>query len=140
MAKDVSEKVVFASPAWVDVARKVLEELVAEHGEDGKSFSACEVFTDAPPEIAGADGSAAWHFRIVDKTVSVGRGAIEEADMNVSADYKSVLPMVRLVYTPELVAQMQRSRPQAPAESSRGQATPPSWLVELHNRLAVVTE
>ena len=89
---------------------------------------------------AGADGAAAWHFRIVDKTVSVGRGAIEEADMNVSADYKSVLPMVRLVYTPEMVAQMQRGRPQAPAESSGGQVTPPSWLVELHNRLAVVTE
>ena len=51
---DVAEKVAFARPEWVAIARTVLEEVVAEHGEPGKSFSVCEVFTDAPP----GDGSS----------------------------------------------------------------------------------
>ncbi len=59
----MTEKVAFASPEWVDIARVVLEELVAKHGETGQSYSVCEVFTDAPPGIAGADGTtAAWHL------------------------------------------------------------------------------
>ena len=29
-------KVPFVSPAWVDIARGMLEELVSEHGEEGK--------------------------------------------------------------------------------------------------------
>ena len=50
-------KVPFASPAWVDIARGELEELVAEHGKDRESFSVCEAFADAPKDIADADGS-----------------------------------------------------------------------------------
>ncbi len=110
---DGTEKVAFASPEWVDIARTVLEELVAEHGEAGKSYSVCEVFTDAPKGMAGADATtAAWHFRIVDKTVTVGAGEIKDADMNARVDYDSVLPMVRLVYTPEMVTRAERDRPQ----------------------------
>ncbi len=123
-------KVAFASPAWVDIARIVLEELVAKHGEAGKSFSVCEVFTDAPPGMSGADATtASWHFRIVDKTVTVGEGEIKQADMNIRFDYESALPMARLVYP-------------APAEggSTGDRSRLPSYLVELHNRMAVVTQ
>ena len=35
------EKLVFASPEWVELGRKVLEELVAKHGEEGQKFSIC---------------------------------------------------------------------------------------------------
>ena len=37
----------FVSPAWVDVATSVLEELVAEHGEEGVRYSVCEAFLGA---------------------------------------------------------------------------------------------
>ncbi len=138
---DASEKVAFASPAWVDIARVVLEDLVAKHGEIGKSFSACEVFTDAPQGVAGADSkTAAWHFRIVDKTVTVGEGEITGADFNVSADYQSAVPAARIVYTPEMVARMQQNPPQVEAESTGERPNLPPYLLELHNRMAVVTQ
>ena len=137
---DVTEKVAFASPEWVDVARTVLEELVAEHGETGKSYSVCEVFTEAPAGLAGADATtAAWHFRVVDKTVTVGEGEID-ADTNVRVDYKSVLPLARLVLTPEMLARAERNPPQVEGKSTGDRSNMPSYLAELHNRLAVVTQ
>ena len=137
---DTTKKVTFASVEWVGLARTVLEELVAEHGEAGKSFSACEVFTDAPEGLAGPEATtAAWHFRIVGKTVTVGEGEIDGADFNVRAAYAQVLPLAKLVYTPEMVARMRASQPQAEA-GGNGQPTPPAYLVERHNRLAVLTK
>ncbi len=133
-----TEKVVFASAEWVDLARTVLEELVAEHGESGKSFSVCEVFTDAPEGLAGPDATtAAWHFRIVDKTVTVGEGEITGTDMNARAAYAQVLPMVKMVFTPEMVKQAQSMQPEGGDDEKPAL---PSYLVELHNRLAVVTK
>lgn len=121
---DRAEKVVFGSVEWLNLARTVLEELVAEHGEEGKSFSACEVFTDAPEGLAGPDPTTvAWHFRIDGKTVTVGEGEIKGADLNVSAPYALVLPLAKMVYTPE-----------------RYPFLVPPYVVELHNRLAVLTK
>ena len=129
-------KVTFASLAWVDLARAVLEELVAEHGEPGVSFSACEIFTDAPPGMAGADDTTvAWHFRIDGKTVTVGAGAIDGAVMNIRADYTGTLPVARLVYAPEVLPERERNPPRLQGEAS-GRSQAPPYLVELHNRLA----
>ena len=140
-ATRVTEKVAFASPEWVDIARTVLEELVAEHGEIGTSFSVCEVFTDAPSGMAGAvAATASWHFRIVDKSVTVGEGEINDADMNLRVDYQSVLPVARLVYTPEMLEQLERNPPQVGGISTANRSNMPSYLVELHHRLAVVTQ
>ena len=136
-ALSVTQKVVLGSVEWVDLARTVLEELVAEHGETGKSFSACEVFTDAPEGLAGPDPTtAAWHFRIVGKTVTVGVGEIERADINVRAPYAQVLSVAKMVYTPEMIARARARQPQAEA----GANAAPAYLVELHNRLAVLTK
>ena len=55
--------------------------------------------------------------------------------MNVRADYAQVLPIAKMVYTPELVSRMRASQPQA---EGNGPALP-TYLVELHNRLAVLT-
>ena len=51
-------KLAFASPGWVDEARRVLEDLVSTHGEAGRRFSVCERFTSAPADIAPS-GTAA---------------------------------------------------------------------------------
>jgi len=135
---DSTEKIPFASKEWVAIARTVLEEIVAEHGEPGKSFSVCEVFTDAPEGLAGPDApTAAWNFHIVDKTVTVGEGEIDGADISVNFPYQQVLPIARLVYTPEMVEQMRAARTTG---ADNDQPAPPSYLVELHNRLAVITE
>ena len=135
---ETTKKLAFASSEWVDLARTVLEELVAEHGETGKSFSVCEAFTDAPEGLAGPDAATAvWHFRIVDNTVAVGEGEIDGADLSVRVAYAQALPMARMVYTPEMVEQARAARALAGDES---QPTPPAYLLELHNRLAVVTQ
>ena len=131
----MSENLAFLSPEWVVKARETLEALVAVHGESGKSFSACEVFTDAPPGLAGdAPTTAAWHFVIEGKQVTVGEGEIEGADMAIRVDYVTSLPAARTVYTPEMIAGAQ-----AGDDGGKGPAFP-AYLVELHNTMAVITE
>jgi len=132
-----AKKFPFASHEWLEVARSVLEELVAEHGEEGKKFSACEVFTDAPEGLVGPDPTtAAWHFVIDGKAVTVGEGEIDNADLAPRASYSQVLMIAKMVITPEMVKQFEGAMPQA---GGSGKA-PPTYLLELHNRLAVVTQ
>jgi hypothetical protein len=138
------EKVPFAGPAWVDAARGVLQELVAEHGVDGAKFSVCEAFAAAPLEFADEDGFAAWHFYIDGKDVQVGRGRVGDVDVTIQATWELVLPMARLVYTPELLAQWEKNPPERPEDPNALQngdmTNMPPYLMELHNRLAVITE
>ena len=137
---EAQTKVVFASHEWIALARTILEDLVAEHGRSGHTFSICEVFTNAPPGLAGDEETvAAWYIRIDGKHVEVGEGAIEGADMSVSVDYDEVLPVARLVYTPEILARRASEQAEGTAASERP-ANIPGYLVELHNRLAVATQ
>jgi hypothetical protein len=129
-------KLEFASAAWIAEARRILEALVAAHGEPGRRFSVCEVFTDAPAEVAPS-GVASWHFRIDGKTVEAGPGTIDGPDVLISADYAATLPNARLVYTPEILAQRRAAR--SDGARSGGGPKAPRYLVELHNRLAVLT-
>jgi hypothetical protein len=136
---DGQGKLAFASAPWIDAAREILEDLVATHGEPGRAFSCCECFSDAPADVAPA-GIAAWHFRIDGRSVEVGAGEIADADMNVRAGYAATLPVARLVYTPEFLAQRAADRAAGkapPANPAMSRA--PRYLVELHNRLAALT-
>lgn len=137
-------KVAFASPAWIEIARGVLEDLVSEHGKEGQAFSICEAFAEAPAEIADEDGFAAWHFYIDGKSVRVGQGRVDDADVQIQASWELVLPVARLVYTPELLADRAKNppeRPKDPNASQTGDMTKmPPYLLELHNHMAKVTE
>ena len=141
---EIQIKVPFASPAWVDVAREVLQELVSQHGEEGKGFSVCEAFAQAPAEIADADGFASWHFYVNGTSVRVGVGRISDADVQIQASWALSLPGARLVYTPEVLAEWETNppqRPEDPHEKVEGDmAALPAYLLELHNRMAVITE
>lgn len=132
-------KVAFASYEWLDLAREVLEDLVEQHGKIGTSFSVCEVFTNAPEGMIGPDpAKAAWHFSIVDKTVAVGEGEIDGADMAVSVEYDKALPMARRTYPAflgGLVMPVVRL-----LSYLRRKPSPPAYLLDLHNRLALVTQ
>jgi hypothetical protein len=139
MAAEGDERLAFAGPAWIDAARGILEDLAAAHGQAGLRFSVCERFTDAPAQVAPS-GVASWHFRIDGTSVTVAAGEIADADVNIAADYQKTLPVARLVYTPEFLEKRAAERaagkgPAAPA----GMSGAPAWLVELHNRLAVLT-
>jgi hypothetical protein len=132
-----AEKVVFASLAWIDVARSILQELVAEKGEPGRAWSLCERFANAPPEVA-ASGLAAWHFRIDGKNVSVGPGEIDDADVTISSDYQTTLPAARAIYSPDLYAERVADHTPRPGVDGDLSNAPP-YLLELHNRLAALT-
>ena len=133
----------FASPAWVAQAGSALEEIVAEHGEEGAKFSVCEIFFDAPAEFADEDGVAAWHIRVDGKSVHVATGRIADADVCIQATWETSLPGARLVYTPELIAAWQDNPPEPPDDPNlkvTGETGAlPGYLAELHNRMAVVT-
>lgn len=138
MSPDGSDgKVVFGSQAWLAAAAEVLEQLVRQHGEVGRSFSACEVFTDAPEGVAGPQGAAmAWHFRIVDRTVTIGSGEIRGADLSVRVRYKWAIRGARMQYPGFLVW---LAWPQQAILRLLGRPIPPPYLLELHNRLARIT-
>lgn len=139
MDNQSADKVNFASSAWIDVARQQLEEIVAERGEPGTRFSLCEVFTDAPTSIT-ATGTAAWHFYVDGKTVRVSAGEVDDADVKIRTDYQGVLPRARQYYTPEILAERATQPPGAGFDSVEGDMSlVPDYLVELHNRLAVIT-
>ena len=141
---DNMEKVPFASPAWVELARDVLEDLIEQHGEDGVNYSVCEAFAEAPDEISDDDGFAAWYFYVKGRSVRVGVGRKTDTDIQIQATWKLSLESARTVYTPELRAEWEKNPPQRPPDPNQklvGEMTTlPSYLGELHNRLAVVTE
>lgn len=133
----------FASEEWVDQARSALEEIVAEHGEEGTRYSVCETFFEAPSSIADEDGIAAWHMVIDGKSVHVATGRIVDADVDIQATWEPSLERARLVYTPELIAEWQENPPLPPDDPNlKVTGDPgelPEYLAELHNRLAVIT-
>ncbi len=139
VVEQAAEKVDFAGEAWVARVREVLEELVAAHAENDTKLSVCEVFTDAPATVA-ASGTAAWHFYIDGKSVRVATGEVDDADVTIRADYETALPGARAVYTPEYLAQMESMPPpEKPPQIEGDTSAFPPWLVELHNRMAVIT-
>ena len=131
-------KLAFAGPEWIAAAEAILR-TSRRHGEAGQRFSLCERFTDAPVEISPS-GLAAWWFRLDGQTVEVGAGEIGDADATVTADYVATLPVARLVYTPEVIAERRAKRERGELPSQQGDwSRAPRWLTELHNRLAVIT-
>ncbi len=135
----MNDKVDFGGAAWIDAARIVLADLVSRHGEHGKRFSVCEVFSDAPGRVA-TTGVAAWHFYIDGMDVTVGAGEVADVDVTIRADYQTALPGARLVYTPEVLAARAKAPPPAkPAAIAGDMSKAPPYLIELHNRLAVIT-
>ena len=136
------ERLDFASAAWVDKAGQVLNVLVSEHGEEGVSFSVCEVFTNAPTRVA-SNGTAAWYFYIEGKSVRIGIGEQPGTDIRIQADYESSLPNVRLVYTPEILeetrANAKKRSPDTSSSVDGDISKAPPYLVELHNQMAPLT-
>ena len=130
-------KVILASPEWLALAREILEDLVATYGQPGKSFSGSETFIDAPAGLIGPEPTvAAWHFTIEDKTVAVGEGAIDGADIIVKVSYERALKGAKVVY-PAIVGWLAMPIVNV-LGFFRRKSSPPAYLMQLHNRLAVL--
>ena len=93
------DKFEFCSAAWVGVARDYIETQCAANDISDIRLSFCERFTDAPPELATEENNVTgWHIRIKDGKLEVGHGVIVGADLTITADYATVLPLARTVF------------------------------------------
>ena len=90
-----------------------------------------------------SSGTAAWYFYIEGKSVRIGLGEEPGTDVRIQADYKSSLPNVRLVYTPEILEEMRANAEERSADTSSSvegdMSKAPPYLVELHNQMAPLT-
>lgn len=138
---EITKKMAFASPEWVDYAIALVEELVAKNAKEGDSFSMSELFTDAPKGMSGPDSTTAgWHFRIKDKTVTAGHGKLADADWAIEADYEKTVPSARFVHTPEMLEKSRQKPSVIKSRATGKEVTVPPYVSELHNKLAVVTK
>ena len=88
----------FASPAWIDEARRSLTAVVDPVADAlrGVRFAICEIYSDPPATLVGDDrGALAWHFVIEDGHVEVGHGARDDVDHTVRADYHVAIPYAK---------------------------------------------
>ncbi|MEJ0024706.1 MAG: hypothetical protein WDN01_01655 [Rhizomicrobium sp.] len=139
------DKFEFASPAWIAALKERLAKYAAEAGP-AASLSICEVFNKVPKHLdKNGTGTIAWHCIVENgKLVKFEETAIAEADVRTEHDYDFVVPVARMVYTPETMAEVEAYMAKGIAEgrsvsTSRDRTKVPANFVGLHNDLAVRT-
>ena len=135
----------FCSAAWVGAARDYITAQCADRDISGIEIAFCEKFTDAPQSVATeAGGITGWHCRIGGGKVEVGLGVLENADLTITADYETVVPLARIVFAgnPEGAAAARKVVAEATAQgrmkregNDQAMATAP-FLAGLHDALA----
>ena len=135
----------FASVAWVAHARDYVRRTAAGANLAGVKMSFNEVFTDAPAHLEpDADGRIGWYLRVSGGSVEVERGILADADLRITADYATVLPLARMVFgdDAELRASAQERVGAAMAAGKmRTEGNPQAmadlpWAEGLHDELA----
>lgn len=136
------EKVEFGSKEWLDLAERFLKELTQEAGEQAKGadYSMCEVYFNAPPHLAIEGDRIAWYFRIKNSKIEFGIEEVDNVDMKVMGDYKTLYQISKLEYDPndmqkisEILSEPMRSRKfKFQGDISKA----PKFLNPLHNLLA----
>ncbi len=93
------EKHPFCSAAWVGVARDYIVTQCAENDLSGIEMTFCEKLTDAPDDVATeAARITGWYCRISGGEVEVVHGVLADADLTITADYETVVPLARTVF------------------------------------------
>lgn len=86
----------FGSPEWLAALHGIIVERATTLGQQNPRLwmSTCEVFTNAPADIADATGKIAWSCVVEGTKVDFQR---TERDLRykVVADYNAILPMAR---------------------------------------------
>jgi hypothetical protein len=127
--------VTLGSQEWLELLGGILDDVVARRGEEGRKFSVCEVFLNAPDGlIGGKPRTAAWHFTVDGKTAKAAAGEVDWADCKVFLDYERTLPFARAVITG-------KDDPELPVLGREGDARNlPGYLMEIHNIAAAHTD
>ena len=137
----VKTKFQFVSEAWVNQARIILEDLVSKYGEENSSFSVCETFTDAPLNLSPSR-TVSWHFYIEGKTVIVGEEKVNNTNVKINYDYYKASKIAKEIYTKEIIKKQKKDLEKVQKnfeKKGRKFKSPPDYLSELHNRLALIT-
>ena len=108
----MNEKYEFCSKKWVAHAKAYLKD--AAVGEDLSDISVTfnEVFSDAPAHLDPDDkGRIGWYLRVEGGKVEVERGILDSADLTITVDYATVLPLARMVFedNPKAAAEAQET-------------------------------
>ena len=89
----------FCSPAWIAAVRRFIEERAATSDLAGVEVSFSEIFTDPPAHLdPQGRGRIGWYFEVAGGRVVVDAGILENADVNITGDYATVLPLARIVH------------------------------------------
>jgi hypothetical protein len=136
----------FGSPDWIATAHRVFNAAVAAAGPaaEGVDFTICEVYTGAPADLA-PEGVIAWHCRVRDCRATVSFGDQPAADLHVTFDYETVLPIARTIVAGDAEADRAMQR-QLGAAIRAGKATVrgdfalfPAFLSGVHDEIAALT-
>ncbi len=114
----MNEKYEFCSKKWVAFANEYLQGVAVGEDLSGISVTFNEVFTDAPSHLDPDDeGRIGWYLRVEEGKVEVERGVLDQADLTITVDYKTVLPLARMVFegNPEAATEAQETMAAAAA-------------------------
>ncbi len=139
----------FLSRPWFAALHAIICEkaLLAAASDPNFSFSICEVFVGAPPELANsASGKTAWHAIVRGAKVEFGLAERDDVDFKAIADYAKVLPLARYD-TMDRAERSAELQSMAAALSQSGGLTatgnPPSTnngpMAKLHDAIARLT-
>ena len=141
----MADKLEFCSPAWVAWAGEYLCGAAADADLTGIRVTLNEVFTDAPSHL-GADehGRIGWYLRVADGRIEVSSGIVDDADVRITADYRTMLPLARMVFegNPDNAqAAAAKAAEAAEAGLMRREGDPAAlaglgWISGLHDALA----
>jgi hypothetical protein len=139
----MTEKVEFASPAWMERFGDLLVSYMATTPDPPGDFSLCEIFTDAPAHLgADASGRVAWHCHIRGRTVTFGLGELPDADLTICGEYDFIVKLARWIHRPETAEAYERLRQAGAAEgrvSTTGDRSRVLFMRDLHNQIAELT-
>jgi hypothetical protein len=140
-------KVEFGGPEWTEFLRVTMQEALREAGPRAVdvSYSISERYVDPPSHLAPADGDLGWRARIVDGVLDFDRSPSHEVDIDIKADYRSILPLARLEFGDDPDKLAERDRLVAELVSAghlvvRGDMSiRPDFMEGIHDALARVT-
>ncbi|XOV86357.1 MAG: hypothetical protein ACFHX7_15485 [Pseudomonadota bacterium] len=138
----------FCSDDWVKATRHYVT--TAARGADlsGLKVSFNEVFTSAPSHLgANEDGLIGWFIRVEDGAIEVGKGILDQADLRITADYDTVVPLARTVFEGDAKAAAAAQQTIAAAtadgrfrrEGDESAMASLTFLAGLHDALATMT-
>lgn len=149
---EIKEKAEFGSKEWMDIADKVVVDVVADHRDKiaGERFSTSYTFTNAPAHLCDdGQSSIGWSIFIDDGAITIDRAERADVDFAMWVDYDYTLPNARGLQTmePESREEVEAKRQKAIADgllvmkgTTEG-ASPAmiGMLVDMHNRFAEFT-